>query len=231
MKLVYYFILFLVVFPSCSKEPNNPITRDFPETGFNKIDAGNQHRLTITKGQIFSILATGEERDINELILQKNGTELKVLYSKYRSNRKYVYLNIILPSLRGLKLSGQAEAAISGFSESGDAGFNITGQSTCKVNMTSPAFDLIASGQSKIEFLGGSSSVLLSDASGQSEILTYNLNTVDTAIAVATGQSKIKLKVNNSLTAEASGQSRIYYRGSPTQKSITQTGQAKVIQD
>lgn len=231
MKAIYFIAFLGILISSCSKEPRNPVTRNISESGFQKIEAGNQFHFTITKGNSFSILATGEERDLNDLVFINDGTELSIRYGNYRNNRKIVYFTVSMPSLTGLNISGQSQTTISGFAETNVTKLQVSGQSSCNVSMSSPEFILLASGQSKINFQNGNTSVLGADASDQSEILTYNLISVDTAHAIATGQSTIKLNVNNSFTADASGQSRIYYKGAPVIKNITQTGQAKVIKE
>ncbi|HMU44813.1 MAG TPA: head GIN domain-containing protein [Chitinophagaceae bacterium] len=231
MKAIYFIAFFGILISSCSKEPRNPVTRSISESGFQKIEAGNQFHFTIAKGNSFLITATGEERDLNDLVFVNDGTELSISYSDHRNNRRIVYFTVSMPSLTGLNISGQSEATVSGFTETEIAKLQVSGQSSCNVSMSSPKFILLASGQSKINFQSGNTSVLEADASGQSEIMTYGLISVDTATVVAAGQSTIKLNVNNSFTADASGQSRIYYKGTPSTKNITQTGQAKVIKE
>ncbi|MBP6214761.1 MAG: DUF2807 domain-containing protein [Chitinophagaceae bacterium] len=233
-KFFPVFFVFAICFSlivSCSKEPTDPIDRSFSNAGFTKIDAGDQHRITITRGTSFSIVARGEERDINDLLVQNSGDLLKIEYNRYKPNRKRVNLTITMPSLEGVMLAGQSQATISGFSETVPVTLNVSGQAACWINVNAPKFFAQASGQSKIEFLGGSSTGLESNASGQSEILAYGLMPVITATAIATGQSTIKLKVGNSLNADASGQSRIYYQGNPPIKNIIQTGSARIIQE
>lgn len=221
----------IVILLSCSKEPENAIERNYQHVNFNKIEAGNQHRFAITKGTSYAIHARGEERDINDLVLSVTDSSLKIGYDHYRSNRKRVYFTITLPSIEGLVLAGQSEATLSGFAETDLVNFNISGQSACWVNMSAPKFLLQASGQSKIEFQGGTATGFEADASGQSEILAYGLSTVVSADVTATGQSTIKIKVGNIFTANASGQSRIYYQGDPLIKNIIQTGDSRVIQE
>ena len=233
-KLFPVFFVFAIcctLIVSCSKEPIDPIVRSFSNAGFTKIDAGDQHRFSITSGTSFSIVARGEERDINDLLVQNAGDLLKIEYNRYKPNRKRVTFTITMPSLEGVMLAGQSQATISGFSETIPVTLNMSGQAACWIHINAPKFFAQASGQSKIEFLGGSSTGLETNASGQSEILAYGLMPVVTATAIATGQSTIKLKVGNSLNADASGQSRIYYQGNPPIKNIIQTGSARIIQE
>ena len=230
-KVFFGLVAGLFLFTACSKEPSNPIERSYSNIDFKKIDAGDQHRLTITKGTGFSIIARGEERDVNDLVIRVIDSSLKIEYNRYKSNRKRVYFTITLPSLEGLVLSGQSEATVSGFSETDLVNLVVSGQSACWINMNAPKFKLLASGQSKIEFQGGVATGFEGEASGQSEILAYGLSPVVFAEVTATGQSTIKVRVGNSLKANASGQSRIYYRGDPLITQIVSTGNSRVIKE
>ena len=69
-KVFFGLVAGLFLFTACSKEPSNPIERSYSNIDFKKIDAGDQHRLTITKGTGFSIIARGEERDVNDLVIR-----------------------------------------------------------------------------------------------------------------------------------------------------------------
>ena len=230
-KTFFGIIAAMLLFTACSKEPSNPIERSYSNIDFNKIDAGDQHRLTITKGTGFSIIARGEERDVNDLVIRVIDSSLKIEYNRYKSNRKRVYFTITLPSLEGLVLSGQSEATVSGFSETDLVNLVVSGQSACWINMNAPKFKLLASGQSKIEFQGGVATGFEGEASGQSEILAYGLSPVVFAEVTATGQSTIKVRVGNSFKANASGQSRIYYRGDPLITQIVSTGDSRIIKE
>lgn len=231
IKTICFIAIIGILFFSCSKEPRSSVSRNIVESGFQKIEAGNQFYFTMTKGNSFLITATGKERDLNDLVFVNDGTELSIRYNDHRNNRKIIYFTVSMPSLTGLNISGQSEATISGFTETGVTKLQVSGQSSCNVSMSSPKFILLASGQSKINFQYGNTSVLEVDAGSQSEIMTYGLIAVDTATAIAAGQSIIKLNVNSSFTADASGQSRVHYKGTPSIKNITQTGQAKVIKE
>jgi hypothetical protein len=230
-RLVPLLTLFSVFLVSCSKDPSNPIDRTYSNNDFNVVEAGEQFRFTFTPGPAFSIRASGEERDISDLVLANVSNKLLVEYRNFKLNRKIVRFVITMPSLEGVILSGQAQAQINGFVETAPVSFYASGQSAVWANINAPRFILDATGQSKIEFQGGAATSLQIDASGQSTVNTYSMQPVVSAAAVATGQSTIKIKVGNQLFANATGQSRIFYQGDPPVKNISETGQARVIKE
>jgi len=230
-KLIPFLFLLLLLGTSCSREASNPIERTYSNTGFSELEAGEQFRFDISYGPAFSIRASGEARDLNDLLLTNSGNLLRIEYSKYRLNRKIVRFTITMPSLRLLNLSGQAQAILIGFVETGTVKYTVSGQSAVWANTVSPSMDLEATGQAKIEMQGGSSANILASASGQSSILLYALTGVTSAAVSASGQSTIKVKASAQLYANASGQSRIYYQGNPGILQITESGQSRVVKE
>jgi hypothetical protein len=233
MKKIYAAVLLSAVIfftASCSKEPVNPIEKNFPNTGFTKLKAGYQFIITIAKGTAFSIKANGDETDINDLVMNENGDKLSITYSRCKSNRKRMRLNITMPSFLAGEFSSQSHTDITGFTESKPIVLFLSGQSEAGINCSAPGYAVNVSGQSKIELQGGSGDTINGEASEQSSIVSYGFSVVSASVK-ATGQSTIKIKVTTSLTADASGQSSIYYQGNPPQKNITQSGGSKVIQE
>jgi hypothetical protein len=216
-----------VLLISCKKECNDAVERDFTFSGFTKIDAGNMFHFNITRGSSFAIRAKGCDDDLNDLVMKVENGTLKMEYSRYEVDRKRVNFNVTMPVFEGAVFSGQSKAWITGFNPVVPVNLNVSGQAFASFNGTGSDFFLRTSGQSKIEMTGTATNID-ADASGQSEIYAYPMSATN-ARADATGQSTIKVKVSASLTAAASGQSKIYYQGNPPVKNITSTGQSKVI--
>lgn len=232
MKVVTLLALFfsgmISLGSSCSKEPQDPIEKVWNITDFTGIEAGHQLRFTIQAGATYSIRASGEPRDINELVVQKNGSRLVWDYSIYRSNRKRVYVTITLPSLLYLELGGQATATVDNFTEMVPVQIRMGGQTRCWWVSSAPKYSALVEGQSEIQFQGGTTQELSLTATGQSVIHAYSLP-APVVMASASGQSAIRTRVTQQLTADASGQSRIYYKGNPPVRNIVSSGQSSVI--
>lgn len=212
---------------SCNKESQNPIEKTWPVTGFNGITGGEQLRFTISAGTLFSVRATGEARDISELVVQKTGSQLVFSYDRFRNNRKKVYVTVTMPSLLDLSLGGQATSTVDGFTESVPVRIALSGQSRCWWISSAPRYTALAEGQSDLQLQGGTTQELALEASGQSTIHAYSLP-APVVHATTTGQSTIRTRVTRDFTADASGQSRIYYKGEPSTRIISVSGQSAV---
>jgi len=69
-------VVAFVCFISCTKESSSPVNRVFEVTGFNKITAGDDHEIIITRGASFSVQAKGAAADLDELRMVVNGETL-----------------------------------------------------------------------------------------------------------------------------------------------------------
>jgi hypothetical protein len=59
--------------------------------------------------------------------------------------------------------------------------------------------------------------------------MNYDL-VVDNCIAELSGASDVKITVNKSLSAKASGASLLYYKGNPEKKEISSSGASNISQ-
>lgn len=219
---------------SCEKETLDcpgATERTFDLSGFARVSAGETFRVTITKGNTYSIKATGCGEDLADLQLSIGaGDVLDIRYNKYKSKRYRVDLTITLPVLATVVGSGASDFTINGF-----AGQNsviravLSGTSVCKLNGTgiNTAFDL--AGSSSLTVTGQTESLYGSLAS-DSRLYTYGLSSTEVDIVTA-GTSKAWVFPQVDFYAMASGDSRIYYKGDPVGKHIIISGTSKVIKE
>jgi hypothetical protein len=186
-------------------------------------------RLHISKGNTFSIKADGCSRDVNDLRVQSkpNGV-LEFDFSRNLNRRSPVDIDITLPNLIASNLSGAAEATISGFGGGTTVmRFVLSGASKANVEGTSAQTHLDLSGASVLT-LNGNTNLLTGTISGASELKAFTTPAQEVDIS-ASGGSKAYVHAQNILRADATGGSRIVYKGSPTVKEITSSGGGQVI--
>ena len=92
MKNLILIFSIALLFASCEKEKQEcpgATEKTFAITGFTKVNAGDAHHVTISKGSEFSIKANGCASDLNdlELTLQSN----HILNIKYKNSRNDRY--------------------------------------------------------------------------------------------------------------------------------------------
>ena len=234
MKNWIFISIIAILIVSCNKERQEcpgSTDRTFALNGFTKINAGDAHQVTITKGNEFSIKASGCTADLIDLELSLESNQiLNIKYKNSRNVRYRVDFTITMPRLVSVDLSGASKGFISGF-----GGQNtvirtvVSGASECTVSGTgiNASFDI--SGASKV-YLSGNTESLYGSISGASELRSYDVSATEVDITVS-GSSTAYVRPLESIFADASGNSVVYYKGTPTTTHFETSGNSKIVRE
>lgn len=218
---------------ACEKdEPcDGTATRSYTETDFNRIVAGSAIHLNITKGTSFSITAEGCQRDIEDLRLNKKpGNTLEFDFNRNLVRREVVEIDITLPQLSSVNLSGAAEGRIDDFENAtSNLRMILSGGSRAWVEGTTPQTQVDISGGSKL-WLKGQTNKLYGNLSGGSELQAAEAIATEADLD-ASGGAQATIHVTETLFAAASGGARIRYKGVPVRKEIHTSGGGQVVPD
>jgi len=217
---------------SCGKEKQvcpSSTERTFNITDFSKINVGDAHHVTITKGDEYSIKASGCSDDLNdlELTLESNHV-LNIKYKNFRNGRNRVDFAITMPRLVSVNLSGASKGFITGFGgQNSVIRTVVSGASECSVSGTGINASFDVSGASTV-YLSGNTESLYGTISGASELHSYDVSATEVDITVS-GSSTAYVKPLESLFADASGNSVVYYKGAPSTTHFETSGNSKII--
>lgn len=228
-----FYLLGMLLLAACEKQPqqcNTPSEAIYNYSNFTKVDAGETFKINITKDAAFSIKAKGCANDLAHLDISVVNGFLKIKYNTYNSNRNQVEIDITMPSLLQLNLSGAARCTATGFQHQTMANRAvISGVAEYTLHGAALNTYIDASGTAKLTVTGSTES-LAGNLSGASQLQAYNLQSKEADIATS-GTAKAYVQVQQMFFAQATGASRIYYKGNPTVKEIETSGTAKVIQE
>lgn len=232
-KFIIYGALALVVF-SCKKENRDcpgSTEQSFSLTGFTKINAGDANTVTIRKGDVFSVIARGCANDLADLDLSIDaGHFLNIKFKNYEKNHYRVDFDITIPTLVAVNLSGAAKGNVSGFrGQSFVIRTVLSGASECILNGAGINVAIDISGASKL-IASGTTESLYGTISGASSLEAYGVNATEVDISVS-GSSKAYVSPTHIIFAEASGNSRVYYKGNPVTTHFETSGNGKVIHE
>lgn len=199
------------VFSSCSERedigPYQSGNRTFDLSGFDKLQMGDAFRIQVRQGSEFSLQATGDRRNLDDLDVYVSNGQLVARYRTPRRNRQYeTEFSITMPTLAATDFSGASRSSIAGF-EGGELSVRLSGAS----KMT----------------LSGNFKRLVTTASGASELQAFDAP-ADEADADASGASELRITATNRLSATASGASNIRYRGNPVRLQMNATGASSI---
>lgn len=234
MKNLFLLVLSGLLFTSCEKEKKDcpgAIERTFNLSGFTKITAAETFSVRVVQGSAFSIKAKGCADDMYDLALAiKPGNFLEIQYSGYKRGRYKMAFDITLPTLSSINLAGAAKATVNGFG--GQTNFLrtvLSGASQCTIDGLPLKIEADNSGNSILN-VSGNADALTGTFSGGAKLNAYSALVTQTDIH-ASGTAKVYVMAGRDLVASATGASRIYYKGTPGNVHIEETGTGKVIHE
>ncbi|WP_460472401.1 head GIN domain-containing protein [Emticicia fontis] len=220
LRLSSLLVIILLVFSvsSCELiqqgvEPRNPEDKTFNLRNFDKLEMGNAFQITVKKGADFKIIAKGDRRDIDDLIVKVTSGELKIYYSKWRIRRYRMEIGIEMPNVKEIDFSGATTSYLQGFNNLDELEIDLSGASKATLSANARFYKVDLSGASELD-LEGMGKEMSVDLSGASKLNAFD-TVVDKATLDVSGASSGRVNVNETLNIRASGASKVRYRGNP----------------
>ena len=218
---VYAFTIFSL--QSCiddDPEPRGTSMRNYSFTGFDQLEMGNAFQVNVKAGNSFAVTATGELNDLDDLEIFKEDGTLVVRYKDWGNRRQKMTIDVTLPTLTGVEFSGAVDAGIYGFENAREIDFELSGASQCNFVGSAKSIEVDLSGASYLSLIG-SGQFLDGELSGASELSSFEYQAEESDLKLS-GASKGKVRVSKFLKADASGASKLSYRGNPNvQKKVS----------
>ncbi len=170
----------------------------------------------IIQGNDYIVRLEGDDDDLDDVYLEQKSDALEIRYGKNtdwwkkRINRDKIKVFIEMPELEYLKATGACEGEVRSFSNS-DMTFDIEGASKVWADVNNKYLEIDLVGASELTLVGNGED-LKADLSGASELDAFNF-IVDEADVQVNGASTAKVYVRRELEADASGASKVRYRG------------------
>lgn len=224
-------LLSLVWLTSCFEEdpgPRQQDDRNFAVVDFDRIEASDALIISVKYGENFSIEASGDRRNLDDLHVAKNGNTLVIRFNHYEKRQYATNIDITLPVLYGVDFSGAVNAQVSGFAPVTRMDVSLSGASLTQLSLDANEIHFSLSGASQLR-LNGEGQLLEGTISGAS-ILTAFEYFADKAELAVSGASNAKVSVANQLNGTVSGASVVLYRGNPDVK-IETSGSSTVQKD
>jgi hypothetical protein len=224
------------------------LTMTYDLQDFYSVDAGSAFEVNVTWFDEFYIKVTAVKLD--NIHVEKQGQTLKI----WRDGNEWFGLfhpaprvDITMPRLESLKLSGASRGQLDGFDMSTNLDVDLSGASRLDVhNLATGNFNLKVSGASKLNGVvktygdaglevNGASSVelngfvrnLSANIGGASKALLREYYAQDASL-VLSGASRAEVTLDGRLDARISGASNLGWRGVPTMGTIETSGGSSI---
>nr|MDQ2721667.1 DUF2807 domain-containing protein [Bacteroidota bacterium] len=144
------------------------------------------------------------------------------------NERRNLLVYISFKTLESIEASGACDLNINETLKANSVKIKLSGACQMRGAVAITNLQLGMSGASTLK-INGTVQNLKIDASGASDAKNYDL-IVDNCVADISGASDIRLSINKSVSAKASGASSLYYKGNPDRKKISTSGASSVSQ-
>ncbi len=212
----------------------NQITQEMDATDFTKVEISHVFQAKVTRSDSFSVAITVDDNLLEYIVVRKSGNTLRIYLKAgyaYISTTKMV--EITMPKLDKLSLSGASQSEVSGFRSSddlefeasgasslniddlkaGDTGFEISGASDVSGGIEISEGSFNVSGASSIDLEGFASDISI-EVSGASRANLANFSVSNATVRIS-GASVVTVNASSTINGNVSGASRLIYLGDP----------------
>ena len=212
MKKYFTLIITLLILMFCTSVFAQSQTQNYDYKNFTKVEAGWGMQLKITQSDDYFIEVKADEKDFEYLKVEKDGSSLKFYIDKHSyRKRSDININIKMPALTGLELSGGAEAKIDMNISSKEFECELSGGAELNGNLKCGNISLGGSGGATTK-ISGSANNLNVDGSGGSQFKLKDFS-VKNVTSELSGGSQLTINMNGNLSSDQSGGSSIVYYG------------------
>ena len=204
---------------------DNLVTKEEFISDFTSVDARSGFNVEISKSNSYNVLVTADDNVMEYIEIKKSGDTL-MIGVKWGYSFRSVTLNveITMPELHSLELSGGAQGKLEEFSSTSSFSLELSGGSILRGEFeTSGDVEFDLSGGSQLLGLVGEANDLTIDASSGSQLGLSDFTVHNTDVELS-GGSLATINLNGRLNADLSGGSTLSYIGDPTLGNIETSG-------
>ncbi|MBN2496238.1 MAG: DUF2807 domain-containing protein [Deltaproteobacteria bacterium] len=191
--------------------------KDLAQSDFDRVEIGSAFDATIRRAESCSAVVFLDDNLMPYLQVSREGRTLGIRMQPgrdYRASSEGMRVEIGLPSLAGLDLSGASHARLSGFdAEQAAVELELSGASEATGKLAARELVLALSGASDITLTGAVHELKLR-ASGASKARLAELRVEEAGVSLS-GASEATVHAATALDVTASGASDLAYLGSP----------------
>jgi len=205
------------------------VTEEFNIRGFSRIDVSHAFQVEVIRSSSYKVEVRIDDNLREHLRIEKRGETLVIALKPYRSYNLHnatMEAEVHMPDLRGIEASGASDVRISGFSSGQDFEADLSGASYLDGEITARDVRIEVSGASRVRLQGEAEDLSL-DVSGASNLDLEDFPVQDADIELS-GASEAEVVLSGTLDIEASGASRLYFRGTPTMGRIDLSGASSI---
>jgi phage shock protein PspC (stress-responsive transcriptional regulator) len=190
------------------------------DNDFNEVEVHGAFRVVVRQGDTYKVEAAGRSADLADVRLDVRGDRLVVrnraggdLFSAFDMSKNPILVQVTLPHLQHLELSGACQADVSGF-QGDELRLEASSASSARLNVNVPRLELSVSSASRVD-LSGAADELSIDGSSASQVEALGLRATRVDLDLSSA-SQARVHATEELKADLSSGSTAHYTGNPT---------------
>jgi len=217
----------LITTVSAQKTINDPNAEKRNVSGFHAIEVGGGIDLYLSQGEEAVAVSASKNEYRAKIKTEVKDGVLKIWY-EWNSNLRFDWSNhklkayVSFKDIDRLEGSGGSDISVDGSIKVAKLAMEVSGGSDFDGKVETGELNIQASGGSDVR-ISGKADRLTIDASGGSDFKGYDLAS-DICNVEASGGSDIQVTVNKELSANASGGSDVYYKGTGLIRDLKTSG-------
>lgn len=206
-------------------------TKEIKVADFTSVEVSSAFLVEIRQGETFRTTISADDNVIEHIKADKKDATLKIHMDannlSVRGKQRWK-VEITMPTLEGLRLSGASTVTFSGFKSGKDFKAHLTGACKLEGKIEAGKIDLDLTGASKAKLAGSAKEAkLVATGASQVNLEDFALGQADVQLS---GASSAKVNAKDKLDYRLSGASRLTYQGNPTIGKSEKTGASSVSQ-
>ena len=207
----------------------NIVTVEPTVENFSRVQTGHGCRLTVVPAADHAVIVRIDDNVRDDLELDVEGSTLRVRLPSMRNYRNlHCEVDVTMPDIDGLRLSGGSRGTVSGFSLDHAFEAALSGGSRLEGTFTAVHLEVSVSGGASVDLSGSSDSASLR-GSGGGRITLSDWQTASAEVSFS-GGSRGSIDVQDDLAGSVSGGGSILYVEAPRNVDVRRSGGGRVGQ-
>ena len=193
---------------------------------FTGLKVGSAIKVVLTMSDKETLTFEAEESVLPKLRAEVKGGVLHLSSDDRTETKKSMTAYVSARSLKSIHVTGASEVTLTNALEAESLDLESTGAADLDLNIKVKTLDADVTGAADVVIKGQADRVTV-DLSGASDFKCGDLEAADVKIK-ATGASNARVNASEKLRIDATGASKVIYKGSPKNKEINSTGASTV---
>lgn len=182
-------------------------------SSFSGLEVGGAFRVFLTQGDEEKLVVEADENLLDIIETKVRGGTLIISTNENIKQFKTMNIYLTFKDIDDMEISGACHLSGENKFRFNDLDLDCSGASEVDIKLSANSLNMDISGASSVDLFGSAERISL-DISGASSLDAYELEMVDCDIEVS-GAANARISVNNELSAEVSGASKLRYKGNP----------------